>query len=83
MKLKNGSWKFEIGSQLGIKTQLCTSQCPPPAPCRSPRCHPQSPIAAVFFRRSRLFYFAVILLGRRSFSIVYAVFRDKKAIFAV
>ena len=28
MKLKNGSWKFEIGSQLGIKTQLCTSQCP-------------------------------------------------------
>ena len=49
MKLKNGSWKFEIGSQLGIKAQFCTSQCPPPAPCRSPRCHPQSPIAAVFF----------------------------------
>ena len=83
MKLKNGSWKFEIGSQLGIKTQLCTSQCPPPAPCRSPRCHPQSPIAAVFFSAKPIFYFAVILLGRRSFSIVYAVFRDKKAIFAV
>ena len=28
---------------------------PPPASCRSPRCHPQSPIAEVFFRRSRLF----------------------------
>lgn len=27
--------------------------------------------------------FAVFLLGRRSFSIVYAVFRDKKGIFAV
>ena len=74
MKLKNGSWKFEIGSQLGIKTQLCTSQCPPPAPCRSPRCHPQSPIAAVFLSAEPTFYFAVILLGRRSFSIVYAVF---------
>ena len=82
MKLKNESWKFEIGSQLGIKTQLCTSQCPPPAPCRSPRCHPQSPITEVFSAKPT-FYFAVILLGRRSFSIVYAVFRDKKAIFAV
>ena len=29
---------------------------PPPASCRSPRCHPQSPIAEVFFRRSRLFF---------------------------
>ena len=28
MKLKNGSWKFEIGSQLEIKAQLCTSLCP-------------------------------------------------------
>ena len=25
-------------------------------PCRSPRYHPQSPIAAVFFRQSRLFF---------------------------
>ena len=29
---------------------------PPLASCRSPRCHPQSPIAEVFFRRSRLFF---------------------------
>ena len=29
---------------------------PPLASCRSPRYHPPSPIAAVFFRRSRLFF---------------------------
>ena len=78
MKLKNGSWKFEIGSQLGIKTQLCTSQCPPPAPCRSPRCHPQSLITEVFFRRSRFFILLLFYLVDAVFPLFMLYFEIKK-----